>query len=125
MPKEIWYEYPTLKSGKTSKRLEFVGFYPYTEIDRCETCGRLGAAAWVRKWWYQRIERVAGEPFLVEPTLCMGCFNRMRPAWRADKDAHELAALVRKLQREIKNARKDENCRRPSRLPSGDDGRCS
>jgi hypothetical protein len=104
---ELWWGRRRLKSGKLAKHADLLGCYRYTKLDRCEHCARLGPTSWVRRWWYQSHDLRMAERH--EPVLCIGCFNRMRPHWRKDREARELAALARKLGREITRAKENAN----------------
>jgi hypothetical protein len=107
------------KDGKPGKRFAPI-FYHYSVIDRCDHCGRVSSADWVKRWHYRLWRKDHAEP---DPTLCLGCFNRIRPLWRAEIEAWEMEALVRKLKREILRAKREPpDNGRPQDVPLRHDG---
>lgn len=83
---------------RTGQRL-----WRYCVCRQCEHCGRVSSADWVKTWWYRPRGCNDTAP---EPTLCLGCFNKIRPLWRVQREAAEIASLSRKLKREAASARK-------------------
>lgn len=102
-----WWQRSTLKSGKPGNRVTWIPAY-YSVLDRCEHCGRLSSANWVKKWWFRGYLRVDlrarhREPEH-EPVLCMGCFNKFRPLWKRANEALENRLLINRLKREVTDA---------------------
>ena len=106
------YELRVLKSGKLSKRVYSI-FIPYTEINVCEVCGKIGTPRRVTirndVWGWNRESK---EDYVTEPKmgmLCVGCWNRVRTlVYREDK-IDEIRSFIKKLERTIANERKQQN----------------
>ncbi len=106
------YELRVLKSGKLSKKCYSV-WIPYTLINVCEVCGKLGPPRRVTirndVWGWNRL---SNKDYVTEPKrgmLCVGCWNRVRPlVYREDK-LDEIRSFIKKLERTIANERKQQN----------------
>lgn len=94
-----------LKSGKPGRRWNYRP-YRVCPIAQCDRCHRFGSETWVRRWYMQpwapfdlrRKNQPIRDP---EPTLCMGCMNRLRPIWQAERVVGENTRLINRIKREV------------------------
>lgn len=94
-----------LKSGKPGKRWDYKSFR-VCPIAQCDRCKRFGSRTWVRVWhmqpWNQfDLRRNHQQLREAEPRLCMGCMNRLRPIYRAERVIGENSRLIGRIKREI------------------------
>lgn len=103
MPYEITCERAPGRNGKPGKG--FVNVYaPYCSLTFCERCNKPGPSNRVRRWYYRTYPIHDAPP--LEPILCLGCCNRLRPLWRTEKIVRENRALISRIVREVANVRR-------------------
>lgn len=89
-----WYRYPR-KDGKPGAWRYRPGPW-YTPVLQCDLCGRMGTHRTVQTRWDCRpMNDFRWRVW----TLCLGCWNRVRPLWAAYRKIEALRKLARKLRR--------------------------
>lgn len=86
-----------LKSGKPGKRWDYLPVGDCCPVAKCEWCGRYGSPAWVRGWYL----RPWPKDYEPEPVICIGCMNRVRRHWQAQRLILENQKLINKIKREV------------------------
>ena len=87
---EVWdYAMPPRKDGKP-RVARSPRYWLYTPLQDCERCGRRSTP--------KNVQYRSG----LSLTLCMGCWNMLRPISRAIEEVEVLRKLCRKIEREAK-----------------------
>lgn len=77
-------------------------YHWYTPLFTCELCGRFGAPMRVRPrddLFDAEVAHWTDYKRGNSPTLCTGCWNRLRPLYRRLADLGELRQLAKRLER--------------------------
>lgn len=98
-----------LKNGKFSKRWYSIPIY-YTPLQNCELCGKLGTPRKVcyRNSAYGWVGNEGYEP-LEKNTLCLGCWNKVRPIVEKQKELAANKKLLNKLLKVARDERRKNN----------------
>jgi hypothetical protein len=101
--------------------------YPHTKLVECELCGFRSTPKKVSHrgdtfgWNFESRKDYTTK---TKSTLCMGCWNKVRPIVKRQEEAEECRSIINKINRSISDERKNQNNRATSQLSSGHDARC-
>ena len=104
-----YLERSTLKNGKPGNKILDV-WVPYSPIRACDLCGKLGnkRRVMIRNDVYSwNKEHKKDYTTKLKNMLCMSCWNKVRPIYYKEQECDALLFLIRKLEREISNAKRN------------------
>jgi hypothetical protein len=93
---------------------------PHTKLTQCELCGFVSTSKKIVyrsdvSTWNWRHEKDWAAPS--KSTLCMSCYNKVRPIDKRIQDIWASQLLINALKREVTNERKNQNNRPASPVP--------
>lgn len=102
----IYYAPRIKKNGKPGALVEHIA--PYSPLYCCDVCGVIGGARNVtcRSDVYGWNRTSDADPTTSKDTLCMACWNRIRPLVKREREAARNKTLINRINNEIRNGRK-------------------
>jgi len=103
----FWYNsYPLDARGR--EQMKLFNFYPVTKLFTCDVCGAVGGNAKVqfrpdvRFWNYDKEMRKVGIQFTEKSTLCMRCWESIRPIVKNELEAEAIREQIKQFNKEYR-----------------------